>query len=121
MSGPRAGGSAANSAADSVARLRNDDITWEGSLVGLVPDVTGPAASYLLTLGEDAVPFLLGAVSDTSKFAAAHVLLTEISGARLSDEGWNGLLVDLSADGRAHFDASQASALTALWCSVLDS
>lgn len=83
--------------------ISNDDITWEGTLLGLYPMVRGEEPRKLLTLGREAVPGFRAALAHPDKYAAAHVLLTLIEGeeVELSSTHWNGLRVSLTADGKA--------------------
>jgi hypothetical protein len=62
---------------------------------------------------------LIDALDDPDRFAAAHVLLTEIEvgggGLTGSGQGWNGLRVDLSPEGRVLFHEEQREELKAFW------
>jgi hypothetical protein len=95
--------------------LGNDDVRWDGTLVGLVPTVVGDPARRLLTSDEDVLPLLVDAVADESKFVVAHVLLTLLSEVEHDATPWNGLRVDLSADGEVRVDPEQRFALARRW------
>ncbi len=99
------------------AELRNTDIVWDGSYLGLVPRISGPPARYLAGHAESARPYLLAALEDSDKFAAAHVLLSIASGqpAKASSTEWNGLVVSLRPDGSAQFQPEQRPQLVAMW------
>lgn len=99
---------------DALARLRNADVEWDGTLVGVVPRVAGAAAQELLAAPPD-WPGLVDAVGDASKFAAAHVLLTLMSGVEHSGPTWNGLAVHLSPGGGVDLDGGQRHALHRRW------
>ena len=99
------------------AELRNADITWDGSDVGLLPHVTGPPARYLADHPEASRPYLLAALEDPNRFAAAHVLLTMASSKlhSMSASHWNGLSVSLQAHGGVQLHPEQRRDLQALW------
>jgi hypothetical protein len=108
-----------------VARIRNSDIDWDGTMLGLVPDAKRVASARALSFGLAAVPALIDAIDDPARFVAAHVLLTMItgnynlvsspSGAGDTGERWNGLTVHLDADGRTTFDQSDIPVLGHAW------
>lgn len=96
--------------------LTNADVTWEGSYIGLTPTVTDDAASRVRALGERAIPELIAALSDEHRFAAAHVMLTRLSGVEYQGfPAWNGLKVDIDAEGRVRIDPSQRAELSRRW------
>lgn len=106
------------SEADRLAReIRNTDIQWDGTYVGLMPRLATERANRLLTLGEAAIPSLLAALDDAERFAAAHVLLTRISGVEFEAGAgqYNGLRVELLANGAAKLDPAQRAELAARW------
>ena len=98
-----------------VGQLSNADIRWDGTLVGLVPTIVSDAGRQLLDIGNDAIPQLLSVLEDESKFVAAHVLLTLLSDIEYHTEPWNGLAIELSADGKAHIDVRQRFELARRW------
>jgi hypothetical protein len=98
-----------------VNQLKNADVHWNGTLVGLVPAIAGDPASQLLASGDVAIPQLVSALEDESRFVAAHVLLTLISAVEYRTTPWNGLRVDVSADGQAQFDVGQRFELARRW------
>lgn len=98
-----------------IEHLNNSDIRWDGTFVGPVPTVAGQPARQLLAAGEIAIPQLIGALEDESKFVAAHVLLTLLSGVEYHISPWNGLRIDLLSDGRAQFDVHQRIELARRW------
>jgi hypothetical protein len=98
------------------AELRNEDIHWEGSYFGLQPALVGQPAKLLADLhGESVVASLVRCLDNPEAFAAAHVLLTMISGVEHATIPWNGLVVDLKADGRAQIDFAQRIVLAERW------
>ena len=100
-----------------VAEVWNGDVTWDGQYSGLVPFVTGATAQQLLSRGMSAESVLIAALDDSGKFVAAHVLLTKMNGGSygVSTSAWNGLRVDLMADGRAIFFPEQRAELQRYW------
>ena len=100
-----------------VASLKNSDISWDGNFIGLQPTVKSETVKRLLGFGKQAVPALQTALSDSNKFAAAHVLLTQIKKKQyqISASHWNGLEVDLHADGTIDLHPEQMDKIKALW------
>lgn len=102
--------------ADLIIQLSNSDVKWDGNRFGLMPILTGTAAQQLLDAGDEAVPGLLEALSDPDKFVAAHVILTKLSGVEYTAlPDWNGLSVNLAADGTVTIDPAQRPALIGRW------
>ena len=98
-----------------IDRLNNADIRWDGTLVGLVPTPVGDPARQLLASGDAAIPSLIGAFGDESKFVAAHVLLTMLSAVEYPTSPWNGLEIDLGPGGQVRFDVQQRFGLARRW------
>jgi hypothetical protein len=99
-----------------IEELSNADVEWEADFVGRAPTLTGEAARRLAELGEQAIPELLRALSDPGRFAAAHVLLTRLSGVEYQAyPEWNGLKVDIAADGTVTIDPDQRLDLAKRW------
>lgn len=98
-----------------IDHLSNADIRWDGTFVGLVPTIVSDSARQLPAIGNDAVPQLVSALEDESKFVAAHVLLTLLSAVEYHTMPWNGLKVNLSPDGQARFDVGQRFELARRW------
>lgn len=95
-------------------QLRNEDVEWDGTLVGCVPRVVGAAAQQLLAAAPDWAG-LVDVLGDEHRFAAAHVLLTMRSGVQHSGPSWNGLGVRIEPDGRVRLDPDQRHALQRRW------
>lgn len=99
-----------------MVELSNADVQWEGTYIGLRPAVESAAAERIRRSGDSAVPELIAALEREESFAIAHVLLTEI--ARLSHERfptWNGLAVDIAADGTVTIEPDQRFGLARRW------
>lgn len=103
------------SIASLVDRLSNAGVRWDGTYFGLVPTIESDAARQLLASGALAIPQLVDALEDESRFVAAHVLLTMLSGVEHQTAPWNGLDVDLSADGEVRIDPRQRFELARRW------
>jgi hypothetical protein len=97
-----------------VGSLANADVRWDGTPVGLSPALS-ESARAVLDRGDAAFPALIDALRDESRFAVAHVLLTLMSGVRHGTVPWNGLDVDLNADGTARIDPAQRERLERRW------
>jgi hypothetical protein len=104
-----------------VRSLSNADVKVDGGYLGLMMEIHTPAADALRKQGPSANPVLLEALGNKDKFAAAHVLLTEINRTprTLSAAEWNGMRVTLFADLRVDFHPEQAPQLAADWQSRL--
>jgi|GEM_PF-3596818 Leucine-rich repeat (LRR) protein len=105
-----------------VAKLRNEDIVWDGDFIGLLVREKSETAIAILKRGKAAIPALYAALDDAKRFAAVHVLLTLIDGDYKRTAGaWNGLHVKLHADGRQELFPKQIPDLKALWSRTLKS
>jgi hypothetical protein len=107
--------SSPSAVSDLIDRLRNGDIRWDGTLDGFMPTIVGDSARQLLAIGDDAFPHLISALEDESRFIAAHVLLTMLSGVEYYTAPWNGLEIELSAEGEVRIDVRQRFELARLW------
>ena len=102
------------------AQILNSDISWDGNYFGLTPKVNGMASKQLLAIGVKAEPSLVAALDDPERYAAAHVLLTQLQMNRgrkveFSSSHWNHLRVELSPDGTVRLHPEQRSELKAFW------
>lgn len=103
--------------AQAVARvLAGGAVVWEGTDLGLLPVLTAEDEAAAAELDDGDVPALLHALDDADTFVKAHVLLTRVTGV-LSETSptWNGLAVDIAADGSAHVDPAQRSVVAERW------
>lgn len=98
-----------------VDELANTYIKWDGQYIGIVATPNNSGAKRLMEIGEPAIPDLIAALQDESKFAAAHVILTYISKVQFTTIPWNELEVDLSADGNTRFNVNQRFDLAKKW------
>jgi hypothetical protein len=100
----------------SIRELSNDQVVWEGNPIGLAPTLTGEAAQKLAAKRDQAIPALLATLSDPDRFVAAHILLTRFSRVEHSAfPKWNGLAVELHANGRVVIDPAQRFTLARRW------
>lgn len=98
-----------------VDQLSNADIRWDGTIVGLMPTIISDSARQLLAIGNDAIPRLVSTLEDESKFVAAHVLLTFLSGVEYQTVPWNGLAIELSPNDDPKIDENQRFELARRW------
>lgn len=96
--------------------LAGGAVAWEGTDLGLLPVLPTEEEALAGALDEGDVPALLEALDSVETFVKAHVLLTRISGA-LSETSptWNGLAVEIAADGSSHVDPAQRPAVAERW------
>ena len=107
-----------------VRSLSNRDVQVDGNFIGLMVRLDTSAANQLRKQGKSANLTLLAALRDPDKFAAAHILLSEINDGPhffYSAGEWNGMRVTLHADGRIDFHPEQAPQLEADWNARLKS
>jgi|KBSMisStandDraft_5_1062788.scaffolds.fasta_scaffold2285425_1 hypothetical protein len=98
-----------------VSDLNNDAVRWSGTRFGLLPTLSQEAEA-IVSEGEAVVPTLLNALADADRFVSAHVLLTKISGVEYETfPSWNGLEVDIAADGTVTIDSEQRFELARRW------
>jgi hypothetical protein len=93
----------------------NDAVEWHGTRYGLHPALSDEAEAVRMQ-GDAIIPALIGALDDPDRFVTAHVLLTRLAGVQYDTfPDWNGLYVDLRADGNVVIDSDQAPELAARW------
>ena len=100
------------------AKIHNNHIRWGGNYFGLHVSSMGGIEQQVLRSGSACRPFLIAALSDESRFVAAHVLLVQLQGGSsqaTSAAEWNHLKVELHADGRVEIPAAQRAELQRLW------
>jgi hypothetical protein len=99
-----------------IDELSNSEIEWEGTYIGLTPILTGAKAQQVAEMGKQVIPQLLAVLADEGKFVAAHVLLTRLSGVEYQAfPSWNGLAVDMAADGTVTIYPEQRFDLARRW------
>jgi len=100
-----------------VAALRNADVEWHGTAVGFHPELASERAKAIAAApAETVIPALMAAISDPAQFVAAHVLLTRLSGLEYQAFPlWNGLRVDIQADGHTFIEPAQGPVLARRW------
>jgi hypothetical protein len=97
--------------------LSNKDVEVSGGYGGLAVEIHSPSAEQLKNIGESANWALERALADPERFAAAHVLLTEINQVPKggSASHWNGMKISLWAYRPTDFHAEQIPKLQEYW------
>ncbi len=96
--------------------VANTEVRWEGTDVGLMPELVTGQSEAISSLNEGAIPDLIEALSDRELFVVAHVLLTRVSGVEYTAfPAWNHLAVEIGADGSVTIDPEQRHRLAAAW------
>jgi hypothetical protein len=96
--------------------LHDADVHWMGTDIGLNPALADSVANRLNALGPAQISDMIDALLQESDFAAAHVILTRISGVEYEGAPtWNGLAVEITPDGAAHIDPAQRFRLARRW------
>lgn len=101
----------------------NDAVEWTGQRYGLQPylDAASDLGSARPAEVEALAPRLVEALADPDRFVVAHVLLTRLSGVpHATFPDWNGLAVELAADGSSHVDPAQREVLARRWRAWLE-
>src|SRR5580765_1977320 len=80
-----------------VSKIRNSDIRWDGTYLGLQPRIIGASAKVLREPASTVQVSLIAALGDENRFVAAHVLLCKINKviSPIDASTWNGLRVEL--------------------------
>ena len=96
--------------------LAAGDVGWSGTDLGLMPQLSDDDERLVQELDEGDIPALLDALDREETFVKAHVLMTRLTGVEHETAPtWNGLAVDIRADGSVHVDPSQRPALAERW------
>src|SRR5262245_20170495 len=101
----------------SVRTLTNKEVKVDGTYVGLIVGVTPRNSQRIKWAGRRAHRHLIRALQDPNRFAAAHVVLTNMhsGGLNISSTRWNGLYLTLRADGSVDFHPEQMEDLASHW------
>lgn len=105
-----------------IKSIRNDNVKWSGTIVGIMPtELVGPTLT-LRDSKENINPMLVEALLDQERFVAAHVLLTlRVPESNTTKEGeWNHLKIQLFADGKVSFEENNLYELWRYWKVKLD-
>lgn len=97
--------------------IKNSDIDWDGTTLGLNPTVKGASKVILDNRYAGVIAPLLDSLRDENRFIAAHVLLTFMTGSEfpMSSNAWNGLVVEIRADNTEHIPSGQQDRLIRYW------
>ena len=103
--------------------ISNADVAWDGTDLGIMPKVTRQGVLDVLASPDCSAPFLVDALLDPNRYVVAHVLLTDLSNEPWGGDGgaWNGLHVQLYADGRTTFEGNDRQQLHTIWLHQLTS
>ena len=100
------------------AQIHNDHIKWFGGIGSVGVESMGEPERRLVALGSGCRQSLINALDDTSRFVAAHVLLTTITRRHFPGNPysyWNHLEVNLYADGHVDIPVAQKDKIRRLW------
>lgn len=129
----KSGHQAAKSSADKtlvkvssdLVELKNNDVLWSGTYIGVEPQLRGPAVPVLKRIAEEhkvgrheTRDRLVDLMSDPERFIVAHVLLTKSMYERkytIDGSRWNGLEVHVLNGGAVQIDSHQRVDLEAKW------
>jgi hypothetical protein len=100
-----------------VTSLSNSDVKVDGNFIGLQVSIQSRASHAVRYCGKRAYPYLIEALRDRNRFAAAHVLLTELQrdGHIRNDSHGNKLQVTLHGDGSVDFHPEQMDRIADMW------
>jgi hypothetical protein len=103
--------------------IRNSDVTWDGTPLGLQPRIANPKTAHLVDAPASLDRQLVELLRDPDRFAVAHVLLTMRHDALKSFDAnqWNGLRVTLAASGAVQYDPADMATLYRRWSSLVSS
>ena len=101
--------------------IRNSDVTWDGTPLGLQPRIANPKTAHLVDAPANLDRQLVELLRDPDRFVVAHVLLTMRHDALRSFDAnqWNGLRVMLAASGAAQYDPADMAVLYQRWSSLV--
>ena len=99
------------------ALISNSEILWDGDPLGLTCKLTGRAKTIASRRRSIDLMDLVRMMSRKDQFAAAHVLLVELTDAKgeVSDRSWHGLTVVLHGDGSVEYNFGEAKQLQSQW------
>lgn len=103
-----------------IMSISNEDVKWQGTVVGLIPELVGPSLA-LQDTPESINPLLIKLLLDRTKFVAAHVLLTRRTPGTFTETPgeWNNLKVQLFADGEVSYRGNNLLLLWMFWMRTL--
>ena len=109
------------SASTLVNLLNNKDVSWDGTDLGVQPTIKGTNALQVMSMGTNAVPYLLLSLAKPDRFVVAHVLLTKITLSTFPSDSthWNLLPVDLLSDGHVVYGKDAQAMIFGYWHSRL--
>jgi hypothetical protein len=81
-----------------VEGLTQADVQWNFGTLGITAHLESDRARQLVRIGMPAVPELIKALADETRYASAHAILTQISEVEFQSIPYNGMFVSCSAD-----------------------
>lgn len=112
-----------NHAANDVPDVRNTDLHWDGTALGLQPRIVKPETLQRVGDRTKTDDQLVELLLDPDRFAAAHVVLTMRRNALTSFDAsqWNGLRVVLGPAGTARYERDDMATLHERWSTAVRS
>src|SRR4051794_39686986 len=103
------GGSRRGMSTSSLLEIKNSDIEWHGTYLGLVPTAKGASANALKRITAADLHSLVEMLGDEHRFVAAHFILTKWTkrNYRIDGEMWNGLGVRIDSRGQTSIVEAQ--------------
>jgi len=91
---------------NTLQKMNNNDIKWDGSFLGLQPEMINRNLEKLVTSKNPQIDqLLLSALEDADRYIASHVILTlrHCNNFQFDAASWNGLAVQLLANNTTTF------------------
>jgi hypothetical protein len=103
--------------AEEEREISNDELTWDGNIIGLQPTLTGRALRIARGEEQRDPMELVALLRDKQRFAVAHVVLVaQIHGlGSWGTSQWYGLPVSLYGDGTVVYDPRGGGGLASRW------
>ena len=100
-----------------VSKICNDDVSWDGNVLGLTYELKGDTAKTSRNKEELDPKQLLPLLSDPKRFVAAHILLCEklSRSGETSSKSYSGLRVKLLEGGKVEYDDNDRLRLLKYW------
>jgi hypothetical protein len=101
-----------------ISEMRNKDIHWDGTDVGLIPTIQNAQVFALIHEMVNIDSLLISCIHDPERFAVAHVILSQRHPSAFESAGneWNHLHISLEANGEVKYSPeSDIPNLLNLW------
>lgn len=106
-----------------ISRISNSNLSWKASTYYIYPEIHIRSTLDIYKNISESVRLLQQCLTNESKYAIAHVLLTDMLGSFEPSNPittWNGLEVVLNADGTVIYPETAKSKIVVLWESRID-